>query len=95
MSLRHADETGMHFHDAEVMRLRARTLRQTQSRRAALDDARDLANAQGATLFELRCLLDVFALTGRGDRVALADVLARFRGDARWREHVRAQELLA
>ena len=52
-----------------------------------------MARRQGATLFELRCLLDVFDL-GDGNRSELADVVHRFPGDARWPEYERAQRIL-
>ena len=86
MALRHAEETGMHFHDAELMRLRAYTFTDRQRRREALDAALEFGRHQGATLFELRCLLDYFELVGDGDRSELADAVRRFRGDARWPE---------
>jgi hypothetical protein len=95
MALRHAEETGMHFHDAELMRLRAHTLTERQSRRAALDAALEFARKQGATLFELRCLLDYFDLVGDGDRSELADAVRRFAGDTRWPELARAQAILS
>ena len=95
MALRHAEETGMHFHDAELMRVRAHTFTEPDARHAALAAALELARRQGATLFELRCLLDFFDLVGEGDRLALADAVRRFAGDTRWRELVRAQEILS
>jgi class 3 adenylate cyclase/tetratricopeptide (TPR) repeat protein len=95
MALRHAEETGMRFHDAELMRLRAHTFTDTQERRKALATALELARRQGATLFELRCLVDFFDLTGDVDRPELADVVRRFDGDTRWPEFARAQEILA
>jgi class 3 adenylate cyclase/tetratricopeptide (TPR) repeat protein len=93
MALRHAEETGMHFHDAELMRLRSHTLTEHQSRHKALAEALEFTRHQGAILFELRCLLDVFDL-GELNRSELADVVRRFPGDARWPEYVRAQRIL-
>jgi class 3 adenylate cyclase/tetratricopeptide (TPR) repeat protein len=95
MALGHADETGMHFHDAELLRLRAHTMTKSQSRHEALAAALQLARHQGATLFELRCLLDFFELLGDGDRSELADVVRRFPADARWAELARAQRILS
>jgi hypothetical protein len=95
MALRHAEETGMHFQDAELMRLRAHTLTDPQDRRHALAAALECARHQGATLFEFRCLLDTFDLLGTGDRSELADVCRRFRGDARWPEFARSQLILS
>jgi hypothetical protein len=95
MSLQHANETGMHFLDAELMRLRAHALAEPQAQRTALAEALAFARKQGATLFELRCLLDYFDLLGEVDRVELADTLDRFPGDARWSERGRAEQILS
>src|SRR6202008_921074 len=78
MALRHAEETGMRFQDAELMRLRAHTFTEPDARRAALAAALELARHQGATLFELRCLLDSFDLLGDGDRSELPGLISRF-----------------
>jgi class 3 adenylate cyclase/tetratricopeptide (TPR) repeat protein len=95
LALRHAEETGMRFHDAELMRVRAHTFTEPDARGAALAAALELARHQGATLFELRCLLDSFDLLGDGDRSELAGLISRFPGDARWPEFARAQEILS
>jgi class 3 adenylate cyclase/tetratricopeptide (TPR) repeat protein len=95
MALEHAEETGMHFYDAELLRVRAHTFADPKKRRHALTAALEFARHQGATLFELRCLLDFFILTGDGDRSELADAVGRFGGDARWPEFVRAQRILS
>ena len=94
-AMRHAEETRMRFHDAELMRVRAHTFTDLQERRNALAAALDFARHQGATLFELRCLLDFFDLAGGGDGSELADAARRFRGDARWPEFALAQRILA
>jgi hypothetical protein len=94
-ALQHAEETGMHFHDAELMRVRAHTFTDSQERRNALAAALEFARHQGAILFELRCLLDLFDVAGDGDCSGLADVVRRFPGDARWPELARAQRILA
>jgi class 3 adenylate cyclase/tetratricopeptide (TPR) repeat protein len=95
MALRHAEETGMRFHDAELMRVRAHTFAEPQERRNALAAALEFARRQGATLFELRCLLDSFDLLGDSDRSELADAVRRFPGNARWPEFARAQRILS
>ncbi len=95
MALRHAKDTSMRFHDAELMRVRAHTFSDPQERRAALAAAIDFARQQGATLFELRCLLDSFDLPGEGDLSGLADAVRRFPADAAWPEFARAQEILS
>ena len=95
MALRHAEETGMHFHDAELRRLRAHTFTDRQQQREELTGALEFARNQGAILFELRCLLDFFGLVGDVDRSQLADAVGRFGDDARWPEFARAQEILS
>ncbi|MED5810922.1 hypothetical protein VST63_01000 [Mycolicibacterium sp. 050232] len=95
MSLQHAKETGMHFQDAELMRLRAHTFTEHQPRRTALVESLEVARTQHAPLYELRCALDSFDLLGDGDRSLLAGVAERFRGDARWPEYARAERILS
>lgn len=95
MALGLAEDTGMHYHDAELMRLRAHTFTNVSARRATLGAALDLARRHGATLFELRCLLDSFDLLGDGNRSELAHVVERFPGDSRWPERARAQRILS
>jgi class 3 adenylate cyclase/tetratricopeptide (TPR) repeat protein len=95
MALQHAEETGMHFYDGELMRVRAHTFADARERRNALTAALDFTRRQGATLFELRCLLDLFDLDGGSHRSALVDVVGRFPGDARCPEFARAQAILS
>jgi tetratricopeptide (TPR) repeat protein len=94
-ALQHAEETGMHFHDAELMRVRAHTFTDRRSRRDALAAALEFARHQGAILFELRCLLDSFDLVGDGDYSELADAVRRFPDTAHWPELARAQRILS
>jgi class 3 adenylate cyclase/tetratricopeptide (TPR) repeat protein len=94
MALRHAQETGMRFYDAELLRLRAHTFNERPGRHDALTAALEFARQQGATLFEIRCLVDFFDLTGDVDRAELADAVRRFQGDERWPEFARAQRIL-
>jgi hypothetical protein len=63
-----AEDTGMHFYDAELLRLRAHTHTDPEARRADLGAARDLARRQGAPLFELRAALDDFERRGEPAR---------------------------
>jgi class 3 adenylate cyclase len=93
MALGHAVETGMHFYDAELLRVRSHTFADPQERRNALTSALEFARSQGATLFELRCLLDFFDLDG--DQSTLVDIVRRFPGDARWPEFARAEAILS
>ena len=68
-----AQDTGMRFYDAELLRLRAHT--HPGDRRADITGA--LALRQGATLFELRAVLDDFELRGEPARATLVDVASR------------------
>lgn len=84
----------MRFQDAELMRLRAHTLAEPDSRRAALESAADHARRQDALLFELRCALDSFELLDDGDRSHLADLMSRLPSGAQWPEYARAERIL-
>ena len=85
----------MHFHDAELMRLRAHTFTEEPARRAALNDALELARGQQALLFELRCHLDSFALLTDGDRDGLASAVHRLPGNSRLPERLLAEQILS
>ena len=61
-ALAFARKTGMCFHDAELLRLRAHTHTDPSACHADLDAALELSRRQGATLFELRAALDDFEL---------------------------------
>jgi class 3 adenylate cyclase/tetratricopeptide (TPR) repeat protein len=77
VALRLADDTGMHFYDAELLRLRAHTYTDPAARQADVSAALALARRQGATLFELRAALDDFELRGQPAHAALVDVVSR------------------
>ena len=94
IGLQLANDTGMHFYDAELLRLRARAQAQNATRRADLDAALQLARRQGATLFELRAALDGSGLDGQSARRTLADVVSRFPPDGEWPELARAKAAL-
>ena len=93
-ALQLAQDTGMHFYDAELLRLRARTQTDPDARRADISAALDLARRQGATLFELRATLDDFELRGQPVRAALLDVVSRFPADSPLPELAQARALL-
>ena len=93
-ALQVAEDTGMHFYDAELLRLRAHTHTDPQQRQADITAALELARGQGATLFELRAALDDFELRGQPARAALADVLIRFPTDSSLPELARARTVL-
>jgi class 3 adenylate cyclase/tetratricopeptide (TPR) repeat protein len=95
MALRLADDTGMHFYDAELLRLRAHTYTDPAARQADVSAALALARRQGATLFELRAALDDFELRGQPAHAALVDVVRRMPAEGGVPELARAQELLS
>jgi tetratricopeptide (TPR) repeat protein len=90
-----ADDTGMCFWDAELLRMRARTHADPDARSATLRDAVELARRQGAPLFELRAALDDFDLRGEPARADLAVAVGRMPVDSALPELVRARHILA
>lgn len=94
LALKTADETDWHMFDAELLRLRAHTLPDSDARRAGLRAAVERAQTQGALVFELRAAADDFELTGEPARAALKDVLSRFPADQTWPQLARARALL-
>ena len=85
----------MCFYDTELLRLRAHTYTDPQSRKADIDAALVLARRQSATAFELRAALDDFDLRGALARAALADVVSRFPDNSTWPELARARFVLS
>jgi hypothetical protein len=94
LSLQMSADTGMHFYDAELIRIRASTYEDTPSRQSDLQHAIELARKQGALVYELRAALDDFELTGEPARAELEDVLTRFPSGQDWPELGRAKALL-
>jgi tetratricopeptide (TPR) repeat protein len=93
-ALRIADDTEMHFFDAELMRARAQTHTDRDARAADLAVAVQLARRQDAPLFELRAAADDFALRGEEARAGLVDALTRLPEDCTLPDVVRARSLL-
>ena len=89
-----ADDTEMHFYDAELLRARARTHTDPDASAADLGVAIQLARHQDAPLFELRSAIDDFELRGEDARSALADVVDRMPVDCTMPEVKRARALL-
>jgi tetratricopeptide (TPR) repeat protein len=94
LALQMADETGMHFYDAELLRIRAHTYDDAQAHHAGLQAAIELARKQGSPVFELRAAADDFELVGESGRAALEDALSHFPVDQTWPELARARALL-
>lgn len=89
-----ADDTGMHFYDAELLRIRAHSTDDPQSKRADLRAAFELAGRQGAAIIGLRAATDYFAMDRDEGREILAEVIGRFPDDSGWPELARARTLL-
>jgi tetratricopeptide (TPR) repeat protein len=89
-----ADETGMHFYDAELIRLRAHTFGDIDSRRADLRSAIELAHRQDARIFELRSAVDYFEASGKHAEQMLADAISCFPPNSTWPELARARSLV-
>lgn len=94
IGLDEAARTGMHFYDAELLRLRAATTEDDAARTADLTAAADLARAQSAPVFELRAAFDDALHRGRTAHAGLADAINRFPPQCDWPELVAARTLL-
>lgn len=94
LSLQMADETDIHFYDAELLRLRAQTFDDPSEQKADLLTAIALARRQGARLFELRAATDYFEAVGEPAREALAEVTKRLPDTTAWPELAHARALL-
>jgi class 3 adenylate cyclase len=89
-----ADETGWRIYDAELLRLRAHTSDDPAARHTDLRAAIELAQAQGALIYELRAAADDFELIGEPARAALMDALSRLPSAQTWPELARVRALL-
>jgi hypothetical protein len=85
----------MHFYDAELLRLRARTCAESADGETDLRAALALARRQGATLFELRGALDLFSLRGEPARADLAAALGSMPPESQMPEVAQARAALA
>jgi class 3 adenylate cyclase len=89
-----AEETGMHFYDAELLRIRAHTHDDLRQRSDGLRAAIELARRQHAAIFELHAAADDFELRGEVAREGLRDAALRFPDHSTWPELSRARTLL-
>jgi hypothetical protein len=90
-----AQDTGMCFYNAELLRLRAHTRSDLDARRADITAALELARRQGATLFELRAALDDFELRGEPASAAVADAANHIPANNAWPELAQARLALS
>jgi class 3 adenylate cyclase/tetratricopeptide (TPR) repeat protein len=94
-ALKRAEDTGIHFYDAELLRLHAHT-RDSSIRHSGLRAAIDVADRQGAVIFQLRAAADDFELrTDSAARRALRDAVDRFPDGSSWPQLAWARALLA
>jgi class 3 adenylate cyclase len=89
-----AQETGMHYYDAELLRLRAVTHADQESRHADLQAAFDLARTQQAPVFALRAALDDYRFRGDTARPSVVEAMQLFPRDSTWPELMRARAML-
>jgi tetratricopeptide (TPR) repeat protein len=94
LALQMADETEWRIYDAELLRLRAHTTDDLNTKHAALRAAIELAKTQGAPVFEIRAAADDFELFGESAQPALMDAISRFPADQSWPELARVRALL-
>jgi hypothetical protein len=90
-----AEDAGMCFYDAELLRLRAQTDSDAAARQAEINRALELGRRQTATLFELRAVLDDFKLRGNAASDAVAGAANRIRANGAWPELARAKAALS
>ena len=93
-ALQIAEDTGMHLYDAELLRARAHTYSDADTRAADLAAAIALARRQDAPLFELRAALDDYELRGPAARAVLCEAAGRLAVDSALPELARAQTVL-
>lgn len=93
-ALQLAEDTGMHFYDAELLRVRAALCDTVEERDAGLRAAAELARRQRAHIFEIRALADLVALDDTARR-ELSAAVRYVAADQCWPEVERARNLLA
>ncbi|OBF16144.1 adenylate/guanylate cyclase domain-containing protein [Mycobacterium sp. ACS4331] len=93
--LRLAHDTGMHYYDAELLRLRAETQADPVQVRADLARAAEVASRCGANGFALRTALDEYRLRGPSTLDTLRAALERMPADGTWPEVEIARAILA
>jgi class 3 adenylate cyclase len=89
-----AEQTRMHFYDAELLRLRAHTTDDAAARREDLEAAWELARRQDAPIFQLRAATDLFELDGAQARHAVSGALSRFSDGSTWPDLAPARAML-
>ncbi|MGH3642124.1 MAG: ATP-binding protein, partial [Myxococcota bacterium] len=93
-SLKMGQDTWIQFYDAELLRLRAHTLDDEDARHQHFRTSIELAQKQGAHIFEIRSAADDFELVGDSARAALFDASRRLPAGQTWPDLARARALL-
>jgi class 3 adenylate cyclase/tetratricopeptide (TPR) repeat protein len=93
-ALRFAEDTGVHFYDAQLLRLRAQTQHDKDAREADIRAAIELARRQGAVVFELDAAADDVEHRGPVARPTLMEAMAHFPVGSTWPKLARAHSLL-
>ncbi len=94
LALQMAEETDWHIYDAELYRIRAHTHDIPDDSDADFRTAIELAQKQGAWVFELRAAADVFTIHGEPQRTAVVNAMSHFTADQDWPELARIRALL-
>jgi class 3 adenylate cyclase/tetratricopeptide (TPR) repeat protein len=94
VALKMGQDTWIQFYDAELLRLRAHTLDDIDERHRQYRDAIQLAQKQGAHVFELRSAADDFELMGESARTTLIEAAGRIPADQTWPDLARVRALL-
>lgn len=89
-----AEQTRMHFYDAELLRLRAQTTDDAEARRKDLEAACELARHQDAPIFQLRSATDLFTLDGSLAHDVVSAALSAFSDESSWPEAAPARAML-
>ena len=89
-----AEETAMHFYDAETLRHLANLELHPQGRETGLREALELARRQHGALFELRAAVDLAELCGSAERSTLEMALTVWPAGSRYPELARARAAL-
>ncbi len=88
-------ETRLNYYDAELLRLRAQTNQDPDTRRTDLTAALNVARKQHATIFELRIVRDLLAIGDDSAREMLTEVVGRFPAGSSWPELAAARASMA
>jgi class 3 adenylate cyclase len=89
-----AEETDANFYHAELLRLRARTAGDDDTRATDLAESIGVARKQRAFIFQLRSAIDDYELRGDEARQVLIDAIDLFSDSSTWPEMARARALL-